>query len=221
MSNAETMADALSRRRYERLDSGDWQFAKIEFERAQAWMEARLGGRRFDVDACADPTGQNAHCERYWSATDSCLEHDMAGMTVWCNADWELLAEILRHFRGAAAREPYDTTGVFVVPEKTSAAWWRGVRGFRVLARYPAGTQLCTRPVGALTGLRESVRPAKWPVLLLWWEPAQKSAGARAAGTRQDIVSSDAGAGRLGATELLGLQLSGNGALDAERLRRL
>ena len=209
------LADALSRRRYDLPDSGDWQFARSEFERAEDWVAAKLG-RRFDVDACADPTGQNAHCERFWSATDSCLLHDMGGEMIWCNADWELLPKILPHFRGAAARQPYDTAGVFAVPEKTNAAWWREVRGFRVLARYPAGTRLFTRPFEALTGLRETVQPAKWPVLLLWWEPASRTARAR-----QECVSTGTGAGRLGANELLGLQLTGDGPLDAQRLRTM
>ena len=209
------LADALSRRRF-KADAGDWQFDPHEFRRAAGWLLARRG-RGFDVDACADPTGQNAHCERFWSAVDSCLAHSMAGMHVWCNADWELLWDVLGHFRAGASERPFDTAGVFVIPEKTRAPWWRKLKGFRVLARYPAGTQLFTRPVGVLTGQREVVRPAKWPVLLVWWEPASREPARAGA----DGVSPGAGAGRLGADRLLRLQLSGDGALDAERLHHL
>ena len=209
------LADALSRERY-KTDAGDWQFDPIEFHRAEQWLRARLG-RGFDVDACADATGQNAHCARFWSVVDSCLEHSMAGLHVWCNADWELLWDVLSHFRAGASERPFDTAGVFVIPEKTRAPWWRKLKGFRVLARYPAGTQLFTRPVGIMTGQREVVRPAKWPVLLVWWEPANtEPAGAGGAGAPTDPIP-----GRLGADDLLKVQLSGDGPLDAERLRHL
>lgn len=209
------LADALSRRRYEKPDSGDWQFRPDQFELAEDWLRRQLA-RGFDVDACADPTGSNAQLPHFWSAVDSCLDHDMAGKHVWCNADWELFDRLLPHFKRGAAVDPYGTAGVFVVPEKTRASWWRHTRGFRVLGRYPAGTQLFTRPVGILTGARETVRPAKWPVLLLAWEPARRHAGARPGGVREGT-----GPGRIGASELLRLQLSGDGAVDSVRLRRL
>ena len=211
------LADLLSRWHYDKTDRGDWQFDPAEFARAQAWLRARHA-RTFDVDACADPTGLNAQCSPFWSGADSCLDHDMAGMAVWCNADWDLLRDILRHFRGAASRSPHDTTGVFVVPEKTNAAWWRDLRGFRVLARYPAGTQLFTRPTAALTTTREIVRPAKWPVLLAYWPPAALD---RPAGGSGDRAWAHSGLGRLGQENLLGVQLSGDGALDAQRLRHM
>ncbi len=209
------LSDGLSRWRHDRRDRGDWQFSPAGFSAAEQWLRDRLG-RGFDVDACADPTGLNAFCSRFWSGVDSCLEHDMAGLAVWCNSDWGLLREVLRHFKASATRRPFDTTGVFVVPERTRDGWWRETRGFRVLARFPAGSELFTRPAGTLTGQRVSERAAKWPVLLLWWEP-----GCRSAERRRGGVSPHPHAGRLGADKLLRLQLSGDGVVDSQRLRAL
>ena len=209
------LSDGLSRRRYDTPDTGDLQLDPAEFSRAQAWLQSRLG-RPFDVDACADPVGLNAHCARFYSAVDSALQHRMSGDAIWCHADWELLTDLLAHFRREASERPADTTGVFCVPEQTGSAWWRSLRGFRVLARYPAGTRLFTRPVDALSGIREPAPPAKQPVLLLWWEPGCRDTRAGGHG-----APPHPGPGQLGADHLLRLQLTGDGALDAQRLRAL
>jgi hypothetical protein len=212
------LSDGLSRWRYDRTDRGDWQFAPTEFARVQRWLQARLG-RGFDVDACSDPTGTNSHCSKYWSGVDSCLNHDMAGMTVWCHSDWDNLRDVVKHFRECASRRPHDTAGVFVVPERPSAPWWRSLRGFRVLRRFPIGSDLFSRPDGpdgALSGLRAPGPPTKWPVLLLYWEP-----GARDARAGGDRVRAHSTAGEKHRADLRGLQLSGDGPLDAQRLHAL
>ncbi len=217
------LADGLSRWRYSPRDDGDWQFDPREFRRVSAWAE-REWGRGFDVDACADPVGSNAHCERYWSAVDSALEHDMGGLHVWCNADWRLLSPMLKHFRGCASRRPFDTRAIFCVPLSPHKDWWREVKGFDVLAVYPAGTQLFTRQSGVADGARwgprERVRPAKWPVVLLAWSAARRDAERRPGGGQ---VCGDPGPAPPGAAALAlrGVRLSGDGPRDAALLRRL
>jgi len=144
----------------------------------------------------------------------------MAGKNVWCNADWGLLNRVVPHFKKAAAAAPYDTQGVFVVPEQTWAPWWRLLKGFRVLARYPAQTQLFSRPLqnpdGGPPVEREFVRPTAWPVLALWWPPALRSPRAGRSG-----VPAHPDAGGLGGAEMLQVQLLGDGPRDAERLHHL
>ena len=216
------LSDGLSRWHSDQRDFGDWQFSPQEFSAAESWLQETCG-RGFDVDACADPTGSNAHVERFWSGVDSALDHDMAGLHVWCNADWNLLADVLRHFKAGAATRPFDTAGVFVVPVKPDAPWWRQTKGFEVLKKYPAGTQLFTcqrmRDGVVVSGEREAVRPAKWPVLLLAWSPARRTGGgdARARGT----AGADPHRAAVGDLALSGLRLSGDGARDAALLRRL
>ena len=213
-----TLADGLSRWHYDQRDVNDWQIRSDVFDHARNWAVQRWG-TDFAVDAFADPTGRNALCPVYYSAVDSFLKHDVAGKCIWGNPPFDKLQDIFSHFKACASTAPHTTSGVFVVPERTTERWWRCLKGFRVLRRFPAHTQLFTRPVLQADGPaleREFARPAKWPVLLIYWDPACRDASRGGAGIcADDLADSPRG------DALLRLQLSGDGAQDRERLRQL
>ena len=217
------LADGLSRWRHDDRDEGDWMFDHGEFTRVQtALAETLASPRDFSLDGCADPVGANSHCPRFRSAVDSILDHDLGGEHLWCNADWRLLAPTIKHFKECAARRPFDTSGLFVVPVKTHASWWRELKGFEILDVYRAGSDLFTRRQSSESGqisdsgLRESCRPAKWPVVLAWWPPAHREPRAGSGAVR---VPAQAVPG--GALGLRRLRLSGDGSSDAALLHRL
>ena len=165
------LADALSRvlHTVEGPDRSDLRLRRDELE----WLESVVGSP-FDVDTCADVRGDNAHCRRFYSVADDALSHDWGGHLSWCHPDWEMIDPLLRHYREAHAREPTATGAVFLVPAWTWAPWWRRVRGFEVLAHYPAGSQLLTRPLrpasaqsdgpSARAGLASGT---KWPMIAI------------------------------------------------------
>ena len=204
------LSDALSRWRESPLGADARRVAGPLFRGVEDWVMRRTG-RSFDVDACADPEGVNSHCELFWSGADSCLDHDMGGRSVWAFPPETLLGRLLLHFREGATARPYDTTGVFVVPARTDAAWWRRLKGFRILGRIPSGSAaLVPDPGSASSGAREA------DSLLVWWEPACRDSRARGYRAAPDF-GADAEAGG----DLFGVQLSGDGARDAEHLRGL
>jgi len=146
-----TLADGLSRNR-RLLDRGDYLFDRREFARLDAQL-ARLYGDGASapfhtLDGCCDVAGNNRQVERFCSAVESLLEHQLAGEHLWANTDFEgeFVGAVLRHFLAAYRAAPATTSGTFVLPVWMQASWWRLLRGSRVVAVYPAGTRLFTSP---------------------------------------------------------------------------
>ena len=222
------LADRLSRQLdvYRRRDEGDWMFRHDEFGSLQ-----RLSGRVFDVDACADPVGRNAHCPQYWSVVDSMLDHSWRGLHVWCNPDWRLIGAALRHFHDESGRAPTTTSAVFLLPAWPSAPWWRLLRDSQLLAFYPAGSELFTAPDHRLSVTDLLSRPrscfggTKWGTIAVVLGsrhtgigPTDTSPGGRRGYCRLGDGGCD------GAPHPVALQhtiLSGDTAADAELLRRV
>jgi hypothetical protein len=193
------LADALSRLRGA-PDDQDWQFSPSEHSRiAEAWGP-------FDVDACADATGRNAFCPRYWSAVDSCLEHDWSGLHTWCNPPFRAAGEVLRHFWAAYAAAPASTSAVFVLPAWLTQAWWRLTAGGALIQLYPAGSALFTSPPTTPSGggeRRVNRGPTHWPVVVLLFP--RRASPDLAGGLRGRLLP----------------RLRGNSAADALLLQRL
>jgi hypothetical protein len=224
------LADRLSRELVLRAtDYGDWRFRHDEFEE---WE--RLLGRRFDTDACADPLGHNAHCERFHSRLDSTLSHSWARHHTWCNADWEILDEVLAHFRRGYAEAPHDTSALFIVPAWPAASWWTALKGMRLLAVYPTGSELFSAPPtvsdfnfgvpkNATLDTRRFLGATKWPVAVVYAPPALRHAGGERTLPGRGPGSQPDPAGSGGETDLVLRQplLSGHEGSGAELLRLL
>ena len=164
---ANGLADRISRWRPER-DHSDWLLDPGLVAQCAAITGA------FDVDACADPLGHNAQVERFWSKLDSCLEHSWAGLHVWCNPDFDMISEVLDHFRRCYSDAPQTTSAVFCVPVWFSQSYWRKLKGFRVLGCYPAGSDIFSAPEywGSTGESYPSTRvnrgPTKWDTVLVY-----------------------------------------------------
>lgn len=183
------LADALSR--YERgVDYSDWMYDPAEF----AWVE-RAVQTQHTVDACCDPMGNNKHAPIFYSALDDCVEYDWGGQDTWCNADYNQLTRILRHFRRCRQSSPTSTAATFCVPVWDTKPWWRLLKGAEVVALYPKGEQLFTAPDWAklrrsdgsmgLGSVRKLINPTKWDVLTIRF-PSRSSgrSSGRGAGAR-------------------------------------
>ena len=158
-----TLADGISRLRGAR-DDQDWQFDPVrQHHIADAWGP-------FDVDACADATGTNAFCPRFWSEVDSCLDHNWTGLHVWCNPPFRAAGVVLRHFWANYAMAPDSTSAVFVLPAWLTQSWWRLTAGGAVIHCYPSGSDLFTSPPTAPPGggeRRVNRGPTHWHVVVL------------------------------------------------------
>lgn len=165
------LADALSR--YERgVDYSDWMFDRAEYD----WTESQVGARH-DVDACCDPVGSNKLASIFYSAVDDCVEYDWGGRNTWCNGDYNQLHRLLKHYKECRRRTPDRTGATFCVPVWSTKPWWRLLRGFEVVALYPAGEKLFTAPdwgrlrqtdgTFKFDSVRRHIRPTNWEVLTL------------------------------------------------------
>lgn len=126
----------------------------------------------FDVDTCVDELRTNAHCARSWNRKDDCRKQNMGGLHVFMNGPFSELKSMLEHFVECKRQHPMGTSGVFVVPLWPTADFWLYVVGmphvFRVVRRWPAGTELFTSPIPAHKGGgRRRCGPTRWPVVAL------------------------------------------------------
>lgn len=143
----------------EKHDDQDWQFSPTEFER----ISEAVGG--FTLDAACDATGANRLVNQFCSAEDSFLDRSLAGERIWANFPFRHMEQFLLHYHAQKESDP-SIMGCFVVPTWKRAPWWPLVENFKVLARYPAGTELFTAP--GLAGVRRSRGPTRWPVEVLY-----------------------------------------------------
>ena len=139
----------------------DWKFDSSKF----AEYDMTFGP--FDVDACADDSGENAHLLCHWSPSNSCLKNSWTGLTVFCNPPWSLIHDVLKHFLHCRTQSPHDTHAVFVLPNWPWQAWYPlAMQHFTVVDYFPTGSQLFTAPSHA-AGERVVRGPTRWPVFVL------------------------------------------------------
>ena len=165
-------ADGLSRLTGA-VDDQDWRLSPSVFQ-----LLSSLWGP-FSVDACSDPLGRNSHCEVFWSALDSCLDRNWAGLHVYCNAPFRAVGAVLSHFLTCRASAPASTSAVFVLPVWLTESWWRLLAGGVVVGLYPVGSCLFTLPDWRMAsrrnpvpGRRTSQGPTPWPVLMVLFPSA-------------------------------------------------
>lgn len=142
----------------------DRRFSPVEFQAICALL-----GKQFDLDACANDDGCNAHVCKYCSPSDSFLEKSCAGMHVWCNPPFRRALQFLLHYFACKSRDPANTSGVFVLPKWQSAPWWPLVRHLQVLKEYGTGTRLFDAP--GPSGERTTMPGTPWPVVVLYDPP--------------------------------------------------
>jgi hypothetical protein len=148
-----------------------WQFNRSEF----LTLNRQYGP--FQIDACADAAGLNAHCTTFFSPANSFLTANVAGKAIWLHPPRSQARAFIMHYSAAKSAEP-TTSGMFILPEQPSAKWWPLVAGFVLIKRYPAGTHLFSVPSAVPGQLNHQVGPITKPVVVLYDPPVHKSAAA-------------------------------------------
>ena len=148
-----------------------WQLNRSEF----LALNRQFGP--FQIDACADAAGLNAHCTTFFSAANSFLSANVAGKAIWLHPPRSNAKAFIQHYSAAKSADP-TTSGMFILPEQPSAKWWSLVEGFLPIKRYPAGTNLFIVPSAVPGQSGHQVGPITKPVVVLYDPPVYPSAAA-------------------------------------------
>lgn len=89
----------------------DRRLIKVEFDRLQ-----RLSGRTFTVDACANPSGDNALCTRFFSANNSFLKQDLGNEFLWINPPFSRAFDFLTHYFAQKRQNPQKVGACIMLP---------------------------------------------------------------------------------------------------------
>ena len=178
-------------------DTDDWKFDSSRF------MEYSQKYGPFDVDACANPDGSNAHLPKYWSQEDSCLDNSWTGLNVFCNPPWRLIGAVVQHYLQCRQADPANTHAVFVLPNWPWQPWYPSVvQHFNIIDYFPTGSQLFTAPPDMDDNDRTVLGPTRWPVMVVkstsnkaadgqdWSSKFRPPVGATAHGGIQDVPQS-------------------------------
>lgn len=153
-------ADAPSRGQRSNVSS-DWTFTEF----------TRFNTPPAEIDCCAAESGYNVQpgCTTWFSMARPVQQHvdQLVGRVLWANAPFSQVGLVLDAIVEAWTRDPANTVATVLVPEWTTANWYRKYLRrkrplFRVLHRYPAGAQIFR--------WKDSIAPApptKFPMLVM------------------------------------------------------
>ena len=181
------MSDALSRNDYpgflRALAAYELEATRVGQVDRQNWMlcKALVGHLDeqfgpFQVDACCDLYGANAHFRVYWTVLNDAAKMPWDGLRVWCNGPFGAYIAIIRRFLQCKARCPLGTSGMFIIPVWETTDFYRLIKRlphvFEVVAEWPAGSTLFTAPVLPHVGPgRVSWGVTRWAVQAVWAGP--------------------------------------------------
>jgi hypothetical protein len=76
-------------------------------------------GSIFTLDACANPSGDNALCPNYCSTENSFLKHNCKVDNVWLNPPFSrnTIRTMILHYRHCKQQAPYTTSACILLPE--------------------------------------------------------------------------------------------------------
>lgn len=132
----------------------------------------------FDLDAAADPEGQNSFCQDFCSKQDSFLDRDVSGMNVWMNPPFNNMQAFLEHYLACKSRSPSNTSACIVVPVNPKAEWWPLLSQMTQIRVWKEGTQLFTLPGWKVGQPRRIMRPCHFPVAV-FHDPCLPAASAK------------------------------------------
>ena len=94
--------------------SSDRMLTAEVFQKVQSAL-----GVTFTVDGACNPSGDNSHVpSKFYSTEHPFQSARIRGETLWLNAPFEQLSEMLEHYRAEKLVDPYNTSGCFVVPRR-------------------------------------------------------------------------------------------------------
>ena len=102
-------------------------------------IDTKHGPIQVDGFACDD--GSNALCEPFPSPSACCFEHWRPDATYWCFPPKDMIQMLLK-FLDDKMRAQLTFRVLLLLPEQTSAPWFRFLRRYRRIVRYRAGSDL-------------------------------------------------------------------------------
>ena len=153
-------ADAPSRGK-QKTSRKDWTFMHFE----------QFNSPPAEVDCCAAVSGYIVQpgCTTWYSAADPVQNHvkDLVGKVLWANAPFAELDTILDTIVAAWRIDPINTVATIVVPEWTTARWYRKyIRRkrplFKLLQRYESGSKVFRWKNSSCPA-----NPIRFPILVL------------------------------------------------------
>jgi hypothetical protein len=139
-------------------------------------MIERMIGKKFTLDACANPNGDNALCDNYCSMNNSFLNYNCAGETVWLNPRFRhtTMKLMIIHYLNCKQQAPYTTSACTLLPEWTVSSFANLLRGMKTLTTITKGTPAMTVPTFPQPNLPgRSIFPSGLPfkILLIYHDP--------------------------------------------------
>ena len=179
------LADGLSRY-IRQFDKSDWMYNPDLF---QHWD--KLVGPH-TVDAQADPVGNNAQLDRYWSVVDSCYDHPFAKERIWANTDFSQVGPVIDKYKADFVRSPHNSSMTMVVPVWPKRSFWRKLKGAKILGYHPVGSDVFSSPHWerlrrgkrfSMGSARVPRGPIQWPCMILHFPAAvnRRCSGTQAA----------------------------------------
>jgi len=126
----------------------------------------------FEIEACGDNLGLNAHLNRFWCPANSALSHSWVGKNVYCNPPYSNIMPFLSHFLDCKVAKPLGTAALFVLPVWPTHDFWvfmlKYPKVFQIVRRFPIGHRLFSVPSRvANSTARFPMEGIQWPVVIV------------------------------------------------------
>ena len=124
--------------------------------------------RSYDLDCMEHVSGKTSKAKLFCSRLNSVFNHDLTGLSLWCNPDFDYIREFLKHFLRCYNRNPAKTSLTLVVPAWFTKSFWALLRNFRLVDVIPEGTELFTSPDWLKDEQMISKGPTRWTTIVLY-----------------------------------------------------
>ena len=121
----------------------DWMLQDFYFNDLQKKIKFRI-----TMDACCNRRGTNAHAKQFCSAWKSAFDQDLDDENVYFNPPYMMCDDFVVHFEHIKKRVK-KFKAMSVLPERKSNEWFKKLakrNRWRIIWRYPVGTQLFSKP---------------------------------------------------------------------------
>lgn len=150
----------------ESIDSDDRAIIAKEFSALQ-----KLCNQTFTLDACCNPSGDNALCQAFCSKENSFFDHEVTGHHVWLNPPFRDLYAFIDHYAVQKQTSPHNTSACILVPNWGQQLVHPALANMRVLKVYQKGYHLFTEPNKGAGPKRRRVPGLRWPVTVYYDPP--------------------------------------------------
>ena len=150
----------------ESIESDDRAIIASEFAVLQ-----KLCNQSFTLDACCNPSGDNALCQNFCSTDNSFFDHEVTGHHVWLNPPFSDIYAFIDHYAVQKQTSPHNTSACILVPNWGHQLVHPALANMRVLKVYQKGYHLFTAPSVGEGTKRRRVNGLRWPVTVYYDPP--------------------------------------------------